>query len=111
MADCIFCRLIGDPSFNAIHRDEHVLAFDDLNPQAPVHFLVVPCRHFDTISALDQDDLLGRLFRTAHRIARDRGIAEGGYRLLFNQGPDAGQTVHHVHLHVLGGRQLKWPPG
>lgn len=111
MVDCIFCRLIADPNFKAIQRDDHVMAFDDITPQAPVHFLVVPRAHIETISNLDQDDLLGRIFAAAHRIASDRGIAEGGYRLIFNQGPNAGQTVYHVHLHVLGGRQLTWPPG
>jgi histidine triad (HIT) family protein len=111
MADCIFCRLIGDPNFNAIYRDDDVVAFDDVNPQAPVHFLVVPRRHVETIAEVDDYHLLGTLFATAHRIAREKGVAEGGYRLVFNQGPNAGQTIYHVHLHVLGGRQLNWPPG
>jgi histidine triad (HIT) family protein len=109
--DCIFCRLIGDPDFKAIRREADVVAIADINPQAPVHFLVLPTEHIETISQLDDHRLLGRLFETAHDIARERGIAESGYRLIFNQGPGAGQTVYHVHLHVLGGRQLTWPPG
>lgn len=103
--------MIADPEFEAIHRDDDVVAFDDINPQAPVHFLVVPRRHLETPSELDDPELLGRLFATAHRLAADRGLARSGYRLVLNQGSDGGQTVHHVHLHVLGGRQLSWPPG
>jgi histidine triad (HIT) family protein len=111
VADCIFCRLIKDPGSIAVYRDDEVAVLDDINPQAPVHFLVLPRQHIETISELDDHHLLGRLFEVAHRIARERGIADGGYRLVFNQGPNAGQTVYHVHLHVLGGRQLTWPPG
>ena len=111
MADCIFCRLIAHPGSIAVYRDDQVAVLDDINPQAPVHFLVLPRQHIETIAELDDHHLLGRLFEVAHRIARERGIADGGYRLVFNQGPNAGQTVYHVHLHVLGGRQLTWPPG
>jgi histidine triad (HIT) family protein len=111
LASCIFCRLIADPEFKALYRDNDVVAFADLNPQAPVHFLVVPRQHVETISELDDDHLLGRTFAAAHHVARDNGLAEGGYRLVLNQGPNGGQTVYHVHLHVLGGRQLTWPPG
>ena len=111
MATCIFCRLIADPNFKALYRDDDVIAFADLNPQAPVHFLVLPRRHVDTVAELDDDHLLGRIFAAAHEVAREQGVADGGYRMVFNQGPNAGQTVYHVHLHVLGGRQLTWPPG
>jgi histidine triad (HIT) family protein len=111
LASCIFCRLIGDPEFETLYRDDDVVAFADLNPQAPVHFLVVPTEHVPTISGLDDDRLLGRIFSAAHHVAKEQGIAEGGYRLVLNEGPNAGQTVYHVHLHVLGGRQLTWPPG
>ena len=111
MAGCIFCRLIADPGFDALYRDDDVIAFADLNPQAPVHFLVVPGQDVETISALEDDHLLGRIFAAAHQVAREKGVAEGGYRLVLNEGPNAGQTVYHVHLHVLGGRQLSWPPG
>jgi len=111
VASCLFCRLIADPGFTALYRDDHVIAFADINPQAPVHFLVVPRQHVETISALDDDHLLGRMFAAAHLVAREKGVAEGGYRLVLNEGPNAGQTVYHVHLHVLGGRQLHWPPG
>ena len=111
MADCVFCRLIADPEFKALRREPDVVAIADINPQAPVHFLVLPTEHIETISALEDHHLLGRIFATAHELARERGIAESGYRLVFNQGPDAAQTVYHVHLHVLGGRQMTWPPG
>jgi len=111
VASCLFCRLIADPGFTALYRDDDVIAFADINPQAPVHFLVVPRQHVETISALDDDHLLGRMFAAAHLVAREKGVAEGGYRLVLNEGPNAGQTVYHVHLHVLGGRQLHWPPG
>lgn len=110
-ANCIFCRLTADPDFQTLLRDDEVVAFADLNPQAPVHFLVVPRRHIETIAELDDDHLLGRIVATAHAVAREQGVAEFGYRLVFNQGSNAGQTVYHVHLHVLGGRQLTWPPG
>jgi histidine triad (HIT) family protein len=109
--DCLFCRLIADPDFKTLRRDPDVVAIADINPQAPVHFLVLPTEHIETISELDDHRLLGRLFSVAHELARERGIADSGYRLVFNQGPGAGQTVYHVHLHVLGGRQLTWPPG
>ena len=111
MADCIFCRLISDSDSKAVYRDEDVAVLDDVNPQAPVHFLVLPRRHVETIADLDDDHLLGAMFRVAHQMARERGVADGGYRLVINQGPNAGQTVYHVHLHVLGGRQMTWPPG
>lgn len=111
MADCAFCRLAGDPDFAAIHRDDDVMAFDDLNPQAPVHFLVIPRQHIETIAGVTNDHLLGSMFEVANRVARDRAVFDSGYRLVLNSGPDAGQTVHHVHLHVLGGRKLTWPPG
>ena len=110
-AHCIFCRLSADPNFKTLFRDEDVVAFADLNPQAPVHFLVVPRRHVETIAELGDDHLLGLIFATAHSVAREQGIAESGYRLVFNQGSNGGQTVYHVHLHVLGGRQMTWPPG
>jgi histidine triad (HIT) family protein len=109
--NCIFCRLTADPDLATLFQDDEVVAFADLNPQAPVHFLVVPRRHIATIVELDDDHLLGRIFAAAHLVARGQGIAEAGYRLVFNQGSNAGQTVYHVHLHVLGGRQLTWPPG
>lgn len=111
MADCAFCRLAGDPGFKAIYRDDDVMAFDDLAPQAPVHFLVIPCQHVENVADMTNDHLLGSLFEVAHRVARERNVFESGYRLVFNTGPDAGQSVHHVHLHVLGGRRLAWPPG
>ena len=111
MADCIFCRLIGDPDSKAVYRDDDVAVLNDVNPQAPVHFLVLPRRHIETIADLHDDHLLGRMFEVAHQIATERGVFDGGYRLIVNKGPNAGQSVYHVHLHVLGGRQMTWPPG
>ena len=105
MACCIFCRLIADPEFKALYRDDDVVAFADLNPQAPVHFLVVPRNHVETIAELDDEYLLGRILAAAHTGARDPGISEGGERLVCNQGPHAGPTSHHVHLHARAGRQ------
>ncbi len=111
MAECIFCRLAADPDFKAIYSDDDVIAFDDINPQAPTHFLVVTRQHLATLAEVTNDHLLGSLFEVANRVARERGIFEKGYRLVVNSGTDGGQTVAHVHVHVLGGRKLSWPPG
>ncbi len=111
MGECAFCQLAGDPSFQSIYSDDDVMAFDDIKPQAPIHFLVIPRQHIDSIAAVTNDHLLGSMFEVAHRVARERKVFETGYRLVFNSGSDAGQSVDHVHLHVLGGRQLAWPPG
>ena len=94
-------------------EDDDVVAFDDINPQAPMHVLVVPRAHVATVNDLDSshDALTGRMLRRAAVIARERGFAERGYRTVFNCNADAGQTVFHLHLHVLGGRPLAWPPG
>jgi histidine triad (HIT) family protein len=111
---CLFCRLIaGEIPAKIVHQDDDLIAFEDINPQAPMHVLVVPRRHVATLNELSADDdvLVGRMIRRAAAIAASRGFAEGGYRTVFNCNPDAGQTVFHVHLHVLGGRKLTWPPG
>jgi histidine triad (HIT) family protein len=113
-ADCLFCRIVsGSVPATVVHRDEHTLAFRDINPQAPVHILVIPREHIASLdAALDHHgDVLGRLQLAARDLARSEGIAEGGYRTVLNIGADGGQTVHHVHLHLLGGRALGWPPG
>lgn len=111
---CLFCRIVaGDIPASLVHEDAHVVAFDDLHPQAPTHVLVVPRAHIATLNDLsgEHDALIGHLVRTAADIARRRGIAEGGYRTVINCNADAGQTVFHLHLHLLGGRTLGWPPG
>ncbi len=111
--DCIFCRIArGDIRAQVVHSDEESVAFRDVNPQAPTHVLVVPRRHIESIAAMEDDDarLIGHLFAVAREVAREAGL-DGGYRLVVNVGADAGQTVPHVHLHVIGGRPLDWPPG
>ncbi len=114
MTECIFCKIItGDiPSTNVFH-DEQVTAFRDLNPAAPTHILLVPNKHIDSINMLTNNDeqLMGHLFTTAKQIAAQEGITEGGYRLIINTNAHAGQTVFHIHLHLLGGAPMKHPMG
>ena len=112
MPDDIFCR-IANHQLNAtyVYEDEDVVAIEDINPGAPSHVLVIPKQHYDNVRALDNPALLGKMFATAHRVAEQKGMEASGYRLVFNVGPDAGQSVDHVHLHVLGGRRMSWPPG
>jgi len=114
MADCIFCRIAsGVTPAQIIYQDELVVGFRDLNPQAPLHVLVIPRKHVSSLSALGEEDeaAVGHAVRVAVGIARREGIAEQGYRLVANCGPQAGQSVDHVHFHLLGGRPLGWPPG
>lgn len=114
MSSCIFCRIVdGSIPAKVLYRDEHTLAFDDVNPQAPVHTLVIPIRHVASVQELGEADqaLLGRLLITCRRVATDKGLAETGYRIVANTGQNGGQTVFHLHFHVLGGRHLAWPPG
>jgi histidine triad (HIT) family protein len=111
---CLFCRIVNREIPGAIvYEDDRVLAFNDINPQAPTHVLVVPKRHIETLNDLtpEDDGLVGELVRRAAAIARERGLSAGGYRTVFNTNRDAGQTVFHIHLHLLGGRSMKWPPG
>lgn len=111
--DCIFCKIVSkEISSSIVYEDDDVLAFDDINPQAPVHIIIIPKRHIERISDLtDADDkLVGKLVIVARNIAHDKQIEEG-YRLVFNNNPGAGQSVFHIHLHLLGGRQFSWPPG
>ena len=113
-ADCLFCRIVaGEIPAEIVHRSELAVAFRDLNPQAPVHVLVVPRRHIDDAGTLEAGDAeaLAGVFAAAREVAEAEGIAERGYRLVFNVGEDALNSVPHLHLHVLGGRQLAWPPG
>ncbi len=112
MADCVFCRIAsGEIPSTIVHSDERVVAFEDTAPQAPLHVLVITREHQPDVREVADPALLARLFEVAHSIARSRGVDEGGYRLVFNIGPEAGQSVFHTHLHVLGGRRMKWPPG
>ena len=116
MADCLFCSIIaGDVPADFVHRDDHTVAFRDINPQAPVHVLVVPTRHIvnaGTVVAEDAEAVVGLLL-VAKTVADAEGIGaeDRGYRLAFNVGPDASNSVPHLHLHLLGGRSLDWPPG
>ncbi|MFZ3137005.1 MAG: histidine triad nucleotide-binding protein [Thermodesulfovibrionales bacterium] len=111
---CIFCEIIEKKRpAKIIYEDERALAFEDINPQAPVHALVIPKKHISTNLEIKEEDnaLIGHLFQIANRIAKDRGIAERGFRLVMNCNPESGQTVFHIHLHILGGRLMHWPPG
>ena len=114
MADCLFCKIVRhEIPARIVHEDEDAVAFDDIDPQAPVHVLVVPRRHVPSLNDLapEDDALLGKLQRVAALVAAKRGLAESGWRLVANVGRDANQIVPHVHLHVLGGRRMGWPPG
>jgi len=111
---CLFCRIAaGQIPATLIHEDELVIAFPDIAPRAPTHILLVPRRHIVSAGALTDSDAptVGRLFAVAARIARDAGIADAGYRLVTNVGRAAGQTVGHLHIHLMGGRPMTWPPG
>ena len=114
MSECLFCRIVKhEIPASIVYEDERVLAFNDINPQAPTHVLVVPKRHVATLNDLSADDdrLVGELVRRAAAIAHDRGLSAGGFRTVFNTNREAGQTVFHIHLHLLGGRSMHWPPG
>ncbi|AFK87057.1 histidine triad nucleotide-binding protein [Thermoanaerobacterium saccharolyticum] len=114
MSDCIFCKIINrEIESKIIYEDDYVVAFPDINPQAPVHLLIVPKAHID--SPLDIDDknkeLVGHVYVIAKKLAKQYGIDSKGYRIVSNCGDDGGQTVHHIHFHLLGGRFMTWPPG
>ena len=110
--DCLFCRIVRkEIPATIVLENEHVLAFRDIDPKAPTHVVVVPKVHVPTLDDATDARMLGELPLAAAAIARAEGIVEGGYRTVINCGPDAGQTVFHVHLHLLGGRKLGWPPG
>ncbi|HHM04902.1 MAG TPA: histidine triad nucleotide-binding protein [Gammaproteobacteria bacterium] len=114
MSDCLFCKMVaGEIKPDVVYEDDDVLAFKDINPQAPVHVLVVPKQHIATLNdlKLEHGPLVGRLYLAAKRVAEEQGIATEGYRTLINCNEAAGQTVFHLHLHVLGGRRMGWPPG
>jgi histidine triad (HIT) family protein len=112
--DCLFCRIVaGETPADIIHRDERSIVFRDINPQAPVHLLVIPREHLESLDDASQKDeaALGHLLRIAARVANEQGLSESGYRTVINTGAGAGQSVFHLHVHVLGGRSLQWPPG
>jgi len=111
---CLFCQIAeGKIPARMVQQDDEVIAFHDINPGAPTHVLVVPRRHIKSLTdlAAGDDALIGRMVRTARDLAREQGLAERGFRLVFNCGDDAGYSVHHIHLHLVGGRKLAWPPG
>ncbi|MBI3575325.1 MAG: histidine triad nucleotide-binding protein [Gammaproteobacteria bacterium] len=112
--DCLFCKMASGAIKPAtVYEDDDVLAFKDINPQAPVHVLVIPKHHIATLNDLKPTDaaLVGKLVLAAGKIARELGVADGGYRTVMNCNAEAGQSVWHVHLHLLGGRVMRWPPG
>lgn len=118
MADCLFCSIVaGEIPATLVGETAGVLAFRDINPQAPTHVLVIPKEHYPTVAALAAADagllseVLGEVIGEAHRVAVAEGVSDTGYRIVFNTGDHAGQTVHHMHAHLLGGRALTWPPG
>ena len=114
MSDCLFCKIIGGQiPGNIVFQDDQLVAFKDINPQAPLHVLIVPRRHIASLNDLTpaDDALVGSLFRAAAALAKEHGYAERGYRTVFNTNREAGQTVFHIHLHLLAGRPLTWPPG
>ena len=114
MTDCLFCKMAsGAIKPDIVYQDDAVLAFRDINPQAPLHVLIIPKRHISTINDLQDTDaaLIGKLYLTAKQIAEQEGVAVRGYRTVMNCNAEAGQSVFHVHLHVLGGRPMHWPPG
>lgn len=114
MQDCLFCKMVrGELKPDMVMETEDLIAFRDINPQAPVHILVVPRKHIATLNAVVMEDglLLGKLILAARSIAQDQKLADAGYRLVMNCNRGAGQTVFHIHLHLLGGRLMTWPPG
>ncbi|MEE9337125.1 MAG: histidine triad nucleotide-binding protein [Methylococcaceae bacterium] len=112
MTVCLFCNMVsGEIKPDTVYEDENILAFRDINPQAPVHILIIPKKHVATLNDLDDSILGGQLLRTAIQLAKQEGLAEKGYRTVFNCNEQGGQEVLHLHLHLLGGRQMRWPPG
>jgi histidine triad (HIT) family protein len=113
-ADCLFCRIVDrEIPASIVYEDDRVLAFNDINPQGPTHVLVIPKRHIATLNELSpgDDPLVGELVRRAAAIAKERGLSANGYRMVVNTNREAGQTVFHIHVHLIGGRPMHWPPG
>ncbi len=114
MNECLFCKMVsGVIPCDKVHENENVLAFRDIDPKAPTHILIIPKKHITTLNEINENDqdLLGELLLTAKKIAKDEGINTSGYRTVFNCNSDGGQTVFHIHMHLLGGRPMAWPPG
>ena len=114
MKNCLFCKIVtGDIPATLLYEDEHVIAFDDINPQAPTHKLIIPRKHIATLNDLTQEDsqLVGHMSYVGQKIAKTLQHSEQGYRLVMNCNEHGGQTVYHIHMHLLAGRQLEWPPG
>lgn len=114
MDDCLFCKIAaGKIPANVVFENEELIAFHDIRPQAPTHILIIPRKHIATINDCSQEDegLLGRMILAAKKVAAQSGFSEPGYRLVFNINPGGGQDIYHIHLHLLGGRQMMWPPG
>lgn len=112
MSNCLFCKMAkGEIKPDVVYQDDSVLAFRDINPQAPVHLLIIPKKHVATLNDLDDSDLAGKLLKTAVILAKEEGLADDGYRTVFNCNKNGGQEVFHLHMHLLGGRQMRWPPG
>jgi histidine triad (HIT) family protein len=114
VSECLFCGIIaGKVKGEIVHRDEKIVVIKDINPQAPVHLLIIPRKHIATsLEIIEEDkDLVGQIFLVANQLAKVHGIAQDGFRVVINCGPEAGQSVYHIHFHLLGGRVLRWPPG
>jgi len=114
MSDCLFCGIVeGKVKANLVYRDDAIVAFKDIAPKAPVHILIIPRKHLVSVSDIAEPDheLVGQIFQVAAKLAIEQGIAENGFRVVVNSGADAGQSVFHLHFHLLGGRQMRWPPG
>ena len=112
MTDCLFCKMAsGEIKPDVVYEDDNVLAFRDINPQAPVHVLIIPKKHLPTLNDLDDPVLAAQLLQTAIKLAKQEGLDQDGYRTVFNCNEKGGQEVFHIHLHLLGGRQMNWPPG
>ncbi len=112
MSTCIFCKMVaGEIKPDIVYQNDAVLAFNDINPKAPVHVLIIPKRHIETLNELTDAELAGQLFSAAPIIAKQLGLIENGYRLVVNCNKHGGQEVYHLHIHLLGGRQMTWPPG
>ena len=114
MTDCVFCKILkGDIKTDFLYRDEYVACFKDLKPATPIHFLVIPVKHISNPAEVKDNDLsiIGKMFQATAKLAKDLGIEKAGYRMVINIGPDAGQEIPHMHLHILGGRRFSWPPG
>ncbi|MFZ5352888.1 MAG: histidine triad nucleotide-binding protein [Bacillota bacterium] len=114
MSDCLFCRIVkGDIPCEFVYKDERVVAFRDINPVAPVHILIIPIQHIQSVIALNKENagVVADIFVAAQQLAEQMGLDKNGFRIVTNTGKDGGQTVEHLHYHLLGGRSLQWPPG